>query len=438
MIVKRNLYELIGALHPGSLISHRTAIEFMPSPAGVVYLTGKGRRTYTWPGVKLNFTDGPAPQADDNPIAPGLFVSSLERACLENLLPSRQRGKERRTLEQAKIEERLLQLLNSRGERGLNAFRDRAKEITEKVGWPDAYDTLNSIISSLLSTHASDVLTSPLARARAFGRPYDSHRIALFNELAGGLRGVDFESLPEKTSTAAAYTNFAFFESYFSNYIEGTTFRVDEARQIIFENKIIAAQKEDSHDVRATFELCSNRRDMDNTANDFDEFSEQLLRRHRVLMRARPGKLPGQFKVNENRAGNTYFVKPSEVVGTLERGFDILQGLNTATARALFTMFLVSEVHPFEDGNGRVARLMMNAELSATRETKIIIPTVYREDYLLNLRRLTRQQDAPAFIRMMVRAQAFSHWLDPMDYTQLRDQLEQANAFDEEGRILRF
>jgi len=26
-------------------------------------------------------------------------------------------------------------------------------------------------------------------------------------------------------------------------------------------------------------------------------------------------------------------------------------------------MFLVSEVHPFLDGNGRIARVMMNAEL---------------------------------------------------------------------------
>ena len=28
-------------------------------------------------------------------------------------------------------------------------------------------------------------------------------------------------------------------------------------------------------------------------------------------------------------------------------------------------MFLVAEVHPFADGNGRVARVMMNAELIA-------------------------------------------------------------------------
>ncbi len=34
-------------------------------------------------------------------------------------------------------------------------------------------------------------------------------------------------------------------------------------------------------------------------------------------------------------------------------------------AKAICMMFLVSEVHPFNDGNGRVARVTMNAELSS-------------------------------------------------------------------------
>ncbi|MEM9259372.1 MAG: Fic family protein, partial [Bacteroidota bacterium] len=100
--------------------------------------------------------------------------------------------------------------------------------------------------------------------------------------------------------------------------------------------------------------------------------------------------------------------------------------------------FLISEVHPFEDGNGRVARLMMNAELAAAGQTKIIIPTVYRDDYLLNLRRLTRHHDATAYIRMMDRAHAFSHWLEPDNYYDLKRQLEGSNAFDEEGKVLIF
>jgi fido (protein-threonine AMPylation protein) len=44
-------------------------------------------------------------------------------------------------------------------------------------------------------------------------------------------------------------------------------------------------------------------------------------------------------------------------------------------------------VHPFTDGNGRVARLMMNAELSAIGACRIVIPTVLRNEYVAGLRR---------------------------------------------------
>lgn len=39
-------------------------------------------------------------------------------------------------------------------------------------------------------------------------------------------------------------------------------------------------------------------------------------------------------------------------------------------------MSLVSEVHPFANGNGKVARFMINAELVTAVQQKIIIPIV--------------------------------------------------------------
>jgi len=71
------------------------------------------------------------------------------------------------------------------------------------------------------------------------------------------------------------------------------------------------------------------------------------------------------------------------VRGTLKEGFERSTTIADPVARALYMMFLVSEVHPFNDGNGRIARVMMNAELVQAGYSKLIIPTVYREDYLL-------------------------------------------------------
>jgi len=94
-------------------------------------------------------------------------------------------------------------------------------------------------------------------------------------------------------------------------------------------------------------------------------------------------------------------------------------------------MFMISEVHPFLDGNGRIARVMMNAELTSKGHSKIIIPTVFREDYLGGLRQLTRRREPGTYIRMMQRAQLFSATIYGEDIDQIQEILRASNAFEE-------
>ena len=122
-------------------------------------------------------------------------------------------------------------------------------------------------------------------------------------------------------------------------------------------------------------------------------------------------------------------------------GITIYQGLDDSIARALFMMFLISGVHPFADGNGGVARIMMKAELVQGGISKIIIPTIFWEDYTLALRQLTRKRQPDIYIGMMARAHAFSHWLNPADFNTTRRQLETSNALkepEEDGSILKW
>lgn len=91
------------------------------------------------------------------------------------------------------------------------------------------------------------------------------------------------------------------------------------------------------------------------------------------------------FKEKANYTGGTRFVDPDLVEGTLVRGFELLNVLTDPLARAVAMMALVTECHPFDDGNGRVARLTANAELSLAGQVRIIIPTVYRNNYIAAL-----------------------------------------------------
>src|SRR3546814_4848636 len=130
----------------------------------------------------------------------------------------------------------------------------------------------------------------------------------------------------------------------------------------------MAARDEDFHDVLGTYQIVGNRQEMASIPQDADQLIEILRYRHRILLIARPSKNPGEFKDRKNRAGDTEFVDRTLVRGTLMRGCDFYRALNYSFDKAAYMMFLVSEVHPFLDGKGRLARVMMNRTEGQTYE----------------------------------------------------------------------
>ncbi len=154
-------------------------------------------------------------------------------------------------------------------------------------------------------------------------------------------------------------------------------------------------------------------------------------------MQSRISKKPGEFKDRNNAVGSIEFVNWQLVSGTLKKGFEWYTLLREPFAKAAYMMFLVSEVHPFNDGNGRIARVMMNAELSAKGLSKIIIPTVYREDYVGALRKLTRQRVANPYVGMLLRAYEFSSTLTGASIDEMEKHLIECDAFKEskEGKL---
>jgi Fic family protein len=92
-------------------------------------------------------------------------------------------------------------------------------------------------------------------------------------------------------------------------------------------------------------------------------------------------------------------------------------------------MFLVAEVHPFADGNGRIARVMMNAELVAGNEQRIIIPTVFRNNYLMALKAMTHNKHPEPLIRTLDFAQRYTGRVDWSDKNISHKILEKTNAF---------
>jgi hypothetical protein len=222
-----------------------------------------------------------------------------------------------------------------------------------------------------------------------------SRRLLLFMQARAPVIVANADLTPDRKRAGS------FMEAYFSNFIEGTEFAVGEAVEIIFEGRVPEVRPQDSHDVLGAYLQLMDLGERSATSIDADTFIDEIQERHRNLMAQRPSVQPGVLKTKPNQAGNTAFVHPDLVRGTLRDGVSILRSIADPFSRALFVHFLLVDVHPFNDGNGRISRIMMTKELLAAGLSRIIIPTVFRNDYFDALRALSRRDDPSIFVRSL-------------------------------------
>ena len=433
-IVLRNLWAIVAGYFPGALVADRTAVELRPAGDGSLCIVAPRGRDIKLPGVILRPRRGAPPQDDDRPfMGQHLFLSSTARAYLDNLVPSRGRGNRLpRTIPRSEIEEQLEKLLASAGNEALSRLRDDARRVAAALDRTRQHEELNRIIGALSGTQEAR-LTGRRARARARGQAYDAERIVMFEELFSTLQQTSAPTIRPPARDGVGSATLAFFEAYFSNYIEGTQFEVEEAANIVFRGQIPRQRPADAHDILGVWQIVSDASEIRRVPKTADELIDLLRSRHALVLGGRPEAFPGSFKTATNRVGGTVFVAPDAVLGTLMRGFDIHCGLDAGFHRAVFMHFLISEVHPFADGNGRLARIMMNAEFAAVNEERIVIPTVYRENYISAQRALSAGGAAVPLVRALDFAW---RWTAAVRWTTLEDtvaELTTCNAFENEA-----
>lgn len=423
-LLLRHKVRIAAALMPGSVVGFRSAFDGMAG--NTLHLSYTHGRRVELPGLRLVAFKAPAAMEGDRKIGGyDVYFPSQARVFLDNL--TRNEGGRNVTTEL--LEERLVQIHESAGEDRLRELRDQIESLAPKLGRERQAQHLGQMIGAILGTRPAGTLSSRTARAVASA--CDPARVERFDALVAALRTHPLPRIKDVAPSGRALTHFAFLESYFSNFIEGTRFEISEARAIVLEGRIPEARPKDSHDVIGVFRQIVNPAWRLQTLATTEGVLTQLAERHRDMMQMRPETSPGEFKLVANQAGNTAFVLPKLVRGTLLEGAKRLHDLEPGLARALYAMFLVAEVHPFDDGNGRLARLVMNAELSQAHDCRIIIPTLYRETYLDCLRVLTRQGDPAPFIKAMTFIQ---QWTASFEFESLDDVISimrRCNAFEE-------
>jgi Fic/DOC family len=428
-IIRRHWLEVASRFFPGAVVSDRSAADPGLIVDGSLFLVDdRPERDVALPGLELRLRSGAGPLATDIDFGgQALFRASDARLLIENMLPSRRRGRVRSRLDQRELEVYLDRQLRIRGEARLRQAADQIPEVAAQLGLPKEGERALALVREFLGTHSLEAQLGVL-QARLRGTPLDPDRLELFEILSEHLARYERRAVPAGRNLQP---EFPFFDAYFSNFIEGTEFELDEARRIVETHELPQARPKDAHDILGTYELVSDPDEMSRVPRSAHELIDLLRERHQRLMSARPEVDPGAFKTKNNRAGGTTFVSWDLVEGTLRTGFEIGRPLLDPFARALYIMFLVSEIHPFADGNGRLARIFLNCELFTCDQQRILVPTSMRESYLNALRVLSRRRQPELLSRMMGDLQEYAAQIDWTSFDAARDKLAMDGAFEE-------
>jgi Fic family protein len=181
--------------------------------------------------------------------------------------------------------------------------------------------------------------------------------------------------------------------TYTSNAIEGNTLTAAETRMVIEHGIAIGGKPLKDHlEAVDHFEALRYVRDLARQTVPLRETDIRNL--HRLVMqRSAPdmaGRYASQGRYVETDSGRHYFPSPAEVPPLMA---DLAKwlGAASATPETAFTAHRrLVEIHPFNDGNGRAARLLMNLVLLRGGYPPVAV----------------RPQDRPAYIDALQHVQA--------------------------------
>ncbi len=428
---------IIAVFWPGAVLSDHTALAGGMPFEGWIFIAHPDPARHSdlqLPGVTISPRVGPGPLPGDMPMPDGLHLSGPARRLVENVKvvgrpptgrPSRRAGTEA-------VEDQIDQLARHGGAGAIQTVLSQLDAIAGQLP-AGAVEMVRTRLAAVSGSFSGPPPTSERLAARFVGEPYDEHRLAMFRSLAELLG----ETAPEPRPALGPperWTWEPFFEAYFSNFIEGTEFGVDEARHIAIDGVIPAERPADAHDVSATYRIVSDPAFRALAPANADELLDDLRSLHRMLMAARPEMRPGEFKARPNYAGGYAFVEPDLLVGTLRRGFDVFRSVTDPMHRAVALMLLITECHPFDDGNGRMARIVSNGVLAAAGQVRIVIPTVYRNNYLAGLAGVSNGNGRGESLLAVLRfAQKWTAAIDWTAFEAADQQLRQLHAYMDPG-----
>ncbi|GEN30181.1 Fic family protein [Cerasibacillus quisquiliarum] len=173
--------------------------------------------------------------------------------------------------------------------------------------------------------------------------------------------------------------------SYNTNRMEGSTLSLSDTKDLFEKNTIFSG----GHNVDDIIEGKNHFRLFDFMLDTIKEpLTERLIKEyHQILKRNTSDEVrygSGRYKGIPNIAGDQPTVEPHEVEGLMR---DLVENHSINNLMDILSFHHQFElIHPFQDGNGRVGRMIMFRQCLEYGITPFIIPSDRREEYINGLK----------------------------------------------------
>ena len=196
--------------------------------------------------------------------------------------------------------------------------------------------------------------------------------------------------------------------TYSSNALEGNSLTLTETK-VLLEDGITVGGKP----IRDCYEATGHAKAYDYMltlarSKDFRLAEDAILRLHHLFYNGIDEERAGRYRTGQVFITGTEYIPPTaEEVPELMQAF--IADVNEKRSKlhpvhlAAYAHRRLVDIHPFQDGNGRTARLLMNLILINTGYCVVSIPPVLRHDYIAALQQAQRSKSPSdeAFVKLI-------------------------------------
>ena len=181
--------------------------------------------------------------------------------------------------------------------------------------------------------------------------------------------------------------------AYNSNRIEGSKLTEDQTRYI-FETRTIGFKEQEAVPVDDIIETSNHFVAFDYLLNTIDAPLSNIVIKefHRILKigtsdAAKEWFMVGEWKSLPNEVGGTNTTLPQNVESDMDKLNDWYNSLSEIVFENIVEYhYRFEKIHPFQDGNGRVGRLIMFRECLKNKITPFIIDNDHKQFYYRGLK----------------------------------------------------